>query len=99
MNPIALAAREASGPAEMVLTRIPYLRPASNARVRVSLSSAALAEDIPPPYPGTARSLARYVSETALAAGRIRGASRCSIDTSEYALTPMAVRYPLRDVS
>jgi hypothetical protein len=29
MMPMALAARLASGPAEMVLTRTPYLRPAS----------------------------------------------------------------------
>src|SRR5438067_2236218 len=35
--------------AEIVFTRTPYLRPASNASVRVSLSSAALADDIPPP--------------------------------------------------
>ena len=49
MNPIALAAREASGPALMQLTRWPYLRPASNARTRVSLSSAAFAELMPPP--------------------------------------------------
>jgi hypothetical protein len=49
MIPIALAARDASGPAEMVLTRAPHLRPASYARVRVSLSSAAFADDIPPP--------------------------------------------------
>src|SRR6185437_8118008 len=49
MMPIALAAREASGPAEMVLTRQPNIRPASNARVRVSLSSAAFADDMPPP--------------------------------------------------
>jgi len=46
---MALAAREASGPAEIVFTRTPYWRPASKASVRVSLSSAALAYDIPPP--------------------------------------------------
>ena len=57
-RPMALAAREASGPAEMVFTRTPNRRPASNARVRVSDSSAALADDIPPPYPGMTRSLA-----------------------------------------
>ena len=49
MNPIALAAREAHGPAEMLFTRAPNSRPASNASVRVSDSSAALAEDMPPP--------------------------------------------------
>src|SRR6266702_3689866 len=49
--PIALAAREASGPAEMVFTRTLYWRPASKASVRVSLSSAAFAEDMPPPEP------------------------------------------------
>ena len=42
--PIALAARDANGPAEMVFTRIPYLRPASKDKVRVSDSSAALAD-------------------------------------------------------
>jgi hypothetical protein len=49
MIPIALAAREASGPAEIVLTRTPNRRPASKASTRVSLSSAAFADDIPPP--------------------------------------------------
>ena len=49
MKPMALAAREASGPAEMMFTRWPHLRPASKARVRASLSRAALAEDMPPP--------------------------------------------------
>src|ERR1041385_4899908 len=49
MSPIALAAREASGPAEMGLTRTPNRRPASKASVRVSDSSAAFADDIPPP--------------------------------------------------
>ena len=49
MIPIALAARDAYGPAEMVFTRTPHLRPASKASVRVSLSSAAFALDIPPP--------------------------------------------------
>ena len=47
--PIALAARLASGPAEMVFTRRPQRRPASNASVRVSFSNAALAELMPPP--------------------------------------------------
>ena len=49
MMPITLAAREAYGPAEMVLTRMPCLRPASYASTRVSLSSAALAACMPPP--------------------------------------------------
>ena len=49
MKPMALAAREAHGPAEMVLTRTPQRRPASKASVRVSASSAALADDMPPP--------------------------------------------------
>ena len=49
MMPIALAARDASGPAEIALTRSPYFRPASKASTRVSLSSAAFADDIPPP--------------------------------------------------
>ena len=49
MKPIALAAREAHGPAEIALTRTPQRRPASKASVRVSLSSAALADDMPPP--------------------------------------------------
>lgn len=44
-----LAAREPRGPAEMVLTRTPYLRPASKASTRVSDSSAAFAELMPPP--------------------------------------------------
>ena len=56
MKPMADAAREAQGPAEIALTRTPQRRPASNARVRVSASSAALADDIPPPYPGITRS-------------------------------------------
>jgi hypothetical protein len=46
---MARAAREASGPAEMQLTRTPWAWPASYASVRVSLSSAALADAIPPP--------------------------------------------------
>ena len=46
---MALAALDASGPAEMVLTRMPCLRPASYASTRVSLSNAALADDMPPP--------------------------------------------------
>ena len=46
---MALAARDANGPAEMVFTRSPHLRPASNDSVRVSLSSCALADDMPPP--------------------------------------------------
>ena len=41
----------------------------------VSLSSAAFAELIPPPYPGTARSLARQASDTAAAPGRKRDPS------------------------
>ena len=49
MKPIAVAAREAQGPAEIALTRTPQRRPASKARVRVSASSAALADDMPPP--------------------------------------------------
>ncbi len=49
MKPIAVAARDAQGPAEMALTRTPHRRPASNASVRVSASSAALADDMPPP--------------------------------------------------
>src|SRR5205085_12100482 len=83
----------------MVLTRTPYLRPASYARVRVSLSSAALADDIPPPYLGTTLSLARYVSETAAAPGRKSGPKRATIEVSEYADTPTAARYPAREVS
>src|SRR3954468_4467992 len=63
MMPIALAARDAYGPAEIVFTRTPQLRPASYASVRVSLSSAALADDMPPPYPGITRSLAMYVRD------------------------------------
>src|SRR3569623_328307 len=46
--PIALAARDASGPAEIVLTRMPTRRPASYASTRVSLSRAAFAAAIPP---------------------------------------------------
>src|SRR5690348_15281082 len=49
MKPIALAARDAQGPAEIAFTRTPQRRPASYARVRVSDSSAALADDMPPP--------------------------------------------------
>jgi len=89
---MALAAREANGPAEIVLTRMPCLRPASNASVRVSLSSAAFAEDIPPPYPGTTRSLAMYVRERNDPPGRMRGPSRATSETREYALTLTAVR-------
>jgi hypothetical protein len=51
MKPIALAALDPRGPAEIVLTRTPYLRPASKARTLVSLSRAALALLMPPPYP------------------------------------------------
>lgn len=49
MKPMALAAREPRGPAEMVFTRTFHLRPASKARTLVSDSSAALAELMPPP--------------------------------------------------
>src|SRR6185503_9515819 len=56
MNPMAEAARDAQGPAEIALMRTPHRRPASKASVRVSASSAALADDIPPPYPGITRS-------------------------------------------
>ena len=49
MKPMALAARDPRGPAEMELTRMLYLRPASYASTRVSLSSAALALLMPPP--------------------------------------------------
>ena len=85
MIPIALAAREAYGPAEIVFTRRPSLRPASYASTRVSLSSAAFADDIPPPYPGITRSLAMYVSDTTdPASARISGPSRWIIPTSEY---------------
>jgi len=52
MNPMAFAARLPKGPAEMVLTLMFDFLPASYASTRVSLSSAALAELIPPPYPG-----------------------------------------------
>ena len=45
------------------VARAPHLRPTSNASVRVSLSSAAFADDMPPPYPGMTRSLAMYVSD------------------------------------
>jgi hypothetical protein len=99
MIPMALAARDANGPALIVLTRTPKRRPASYASVRVSLSSAAFADDIPPPYPGMARSLAMYVSDTNAPCGRMRGASRCTRLTIEYALTPTAARYPARLVS
>src|SRR5262245_40611297 len=92
MIPIALAARDASGPAEIVLMRHPNLRPASNASVRVSLSNAAFADDMPPPYPGITRSLAMYVSDTNDPPSRINGPSRCTIDTIEYALALTAPR-------
>jgi hypothetical protein len=49
MKPMADAARDAKGPALMTFTRWPHLRPASKASTRVSLSSAALAVDMPPP--------------------------------------------------
>src|SRR5579872_1044050 len=97
--PIALAAREAKGPALMQLTRWPHLRPTSQARTRVSLSSAALALDIPPPYPGMTRSLARYDKLRKALPGRMSGARRWTRDTIEYALTLTAARYPRRLVS
>jgi hypothetical protein len=92
MMPIALAARDANGPAEIVFTLTPYFLPASNARVLVSLSSAAFADDMPPPYPGITRSLAMYVSDTNDPPSRISGASLLTIEIKEYALTPIAVR-------
>src|ERR1051325_10450961 len=61
ISPMALAAREASGPAEMVLTRTPNRRPASKASVRVSDSSAAPGRP-PPAVPGNAP-LAGHVGE------------------------------------
>ena len=54
MKPMALAALLPSGPAEMVFTRTLYFRPASYASTRVSDSSAAFAELMPPPYPARA---------------------------------------------
>src|SRR6185312_8512484 len=92
MMPIALAARDAKGPAEMQFTRAPKRRPASYASTRVSLSSAALADDMPPPYPGITRSLAMYVSDRNDPLGRSSGPNRWTNDTIEYALTPNAVR-------
>ena len=92
MIPMALAARDANGPALIVFTRSPWRRPASYASVRVSLSSAALADDIPPPYPGITRSPAMYDNERNDPLGRISGASWRTMLTSEYALTPIAER-------
>src|SRR6476620_6787338 len=83
MKPMALAARDASGPALMQLTRWPYLRPASNARTRVSLSSAAFAELIPQPYPGSTRSLAMYERERIEPPLRLFGEERATIETIE----------------
>src|SRR5260370_37707655 len=82
-RPMALAARDASGPALMQFTRWPHLRPASHASTRVSLSSAALALDMPPPYPGTTRSLAMYYRLSHAPPGRTSGPRRCTIDTIE----------------
>src|SRR6478735_12549342 len=96
MIPIALAARDASGPAEIVFTRHPNRLPASNANVRVSLSRAVFANDIPPPYPGITRSLARYVIETNEPPGRRIGPNRLTIEMSEYALALIAAKYPSR---
>src|ERR1019366_7802939 len=83
MMPIALAARDAYGPALIVFTRNPCRRPASYASVRVSLSSAALADDIPPPYPEPTRPPAMYDSDRNDPFGRISGASRCTMLTRE----------------
>ena len=55
----------------------------------MSLSSAAFADDMPPPYPGTARSAARYESARNDPPGRMSGPSRATIEVNEYALTPM----------
>ena len=74
---------DAQGPAEMLLMRVPYLWPASKASVRVSDSSAALAEDMPPPYPGTTRSDAMKVRFKKLPPLRSSGAKRCTIETNE----------------
>nr|AFK41374.1 unknown [Medicago truncatula] len=63
MNPIAFAARLLSGPADIVLTLILRFLPASKASTRVSLSNAAFAEPMPPPYPGMILSDAMYVRE------------------------------------
>ena len=63
MNPIAFAARLLNGPADTVLTPILRFLPASKASTRVSLSSAAFAELISPPYPGMILSEAMYVRE------------------------------------
>ena len=54
---------------------------------------------MPPPYPGTTRSLAMYVSERTEPPGRISGPRRASSPTSEYADTLTAARYPARLVS
>ena len=49
INPMAFAALEPYGPAEIAFTRMPKRLPASKASVFVSLSKAAFAELIPPP--------------------------------------------------
>ena len=93
MMPIALAARDANGPAEITLTRWPHARPASYASNRVSDSSAAFADDMPPPYPGTARSAAMYDSDTnAPPRSGMIGPKRWTIDTIEYADADTALR-------
>src|SRR5258708_30040094 len=91
-RPIALAARDASGPALMQLTRCPHLRPASHASTRVSLSRAAFALDMPPPYPGMTRSLAKYDKLKNAPPRRIMGPRCATSETMEYALTPIAPR-------
>src|SRR4051812_38000123 len=92
MKPMAVAARDAQGPAEMALTRTAQRRPASNARVRVSASSAALAEDIPPPYPGITRSPAIYVRDRKEPPGRMSGERFRTSEMLLYALMLIAER-------
>ena len=90
MKPMALAALEPNGPALMVFTRMPHFLPASNANTLVSDSKAALAEDIPPPYPGMILSLAKYVKEMHAPPLFINGPNFCNIAMFEYELAEIA---------
>eukprot|EP00281_Chroomonas_sp_CCMP1168_P015899 CAMPEP_0206216138 /NCGR_PEP_ID=MMETSP0047_2-20121206/2563_1 /ASSEMBLY_ACC=CAM_ASM_000192 /TAXON_ID=195065 /ORGANISM="Chroomonas mesostigmatica_cf, Strain CCMP1168" /LENGTH=196 /DNA_ID=CAMNT_0053638469 /DNA_START=156 /DNA_END=742 /DNA_ORIENTATION=+ len=82
--PMADAARDLKGPAEIAFTRTPHFRPASHASIRVSDSSCAFALDMPPPYPGTTPRDAAYVREIAEDPLGMKGPKFCISATMEY---------------
>src|ERR1035437_9782154 len=89
MMPIALAARDAYGPALIVFTRNPCRRPAPSASVRLLPSKRAPPapppgpHDPPPRYREPPPPPAMYDSDRNAPFGRISGGSRCTMLTRE----------------